>query len=345
MKKRKFAVMKRKLLIRTAVCVALLLSVGAIVYGYAFSRYDGSAATVCIPSGADETEVRNVLTSVLGPEASGRVYNLWKILRGSDAIHGGAYSVEPGEAYVNIARRMALGRQSPVRVTWNNVRTLAEMAARISRYVEADSAEILHAACAAADSAGMPKDGRRAAFMPDTYEVYWTEPARRIADKMISGRNRFWNEERRGKAEKLGLTPVEVATLASIVEEETAKADERGAVARLYLNRLAKGMKLQADPTVKFAVGDWSIRRITLKMLSTPSAYNTYQNTGLPPGPIRIASGAAIDAVLDAPSHDYLFMCAKEDFSGRHNFAADYGTHQENARRYQAELNRRGIRQ
>lgn len=336
--------MKRKLLIGAAIFAVLLLAAGALAYGYAFSRYDGATTTVYVPTGADEEDVRQSLGSVMGAGASDRVFTLWKIMRDGERIPAGAYRIEPGEAYVRIARRIALGRQTPVRVTWNNVRSLEDMAARISRYVEADSAEIVQAAVAAADSAGLSRGARLAAFLPDTYEVYWTAPADEIADKMLSGRMQFWNEERRGKAQKLGLTPVEVATLASIVEEETAMADERGAVARLYLNRLAKGMKLQADPTVKFAMGDWSIRRITLKMLSRPSAYNTYQNAGLPPGPIRIASAAAIDAVLDAPQHEYLFMCAKEDFSGRHNFATDYATHQANARRYQAELDRRGIK-
>ena len=155
---------------------------------------------------------------------------------------------------------------------------------------------------------------------------------------------RFWTDERRAKARKLGLTPVGVATLASIVEEETAKADERPRVARLYLNRLNKGIKLQADPTVKFAIGDFAIRRISGRMLKTPSPYNTYIVVGLPPGPIRLVETATIDGVLDAPQHPYIYMCAKEDFSGYHNFATDYKSHIANARRYQAELNKRNIR-
>ena len=156
-------------------------------------------------------------------------------------------------------------------------------------------------------------------------------------------RNEWWNAERVARAHALGLTPVEVATVASIVEEETAKADERGKVARLYINRLRKGMRLQADPTVKFASRRFDLRRIAGDVLKTDSPYNTYMVQGLPPGPIRVASKSAIEAVLDAPEHDYIYMCAKNDFSGYHDFAVDYATHQANARRYQAELNKRNI--
>ena len=146
------------------------------------------------------------------------------------------------------------------------------------------------------------------------------------------------------RLQRQGPTAAEAATLASIVEEETAKADERPTVARLYLNRLSKGMLLQADPTVKFATGNPDLRRITGRHLSIQSPYNTYLHHGLPPGPIRIADGRTIDAVLNAPRHNYIYMCAREDFSGYHNFASDYATHQANARRYRQELDRRGIR-
>ena len=154
---------------------------------------------------------------------------------------------------------------------------------------------------------------------------------------------RFWNKDRRDKAQALGMTPIEVATLASIVEEETNASPEKPIVAGLYINRLHRGMPLQADPTVRFAVGDFERQRITHADLSINSPYNTYLHAGLPPGPIRIATPQGLDAVLNYARHNYLYMCAKEDFSGRHNFASNYAEHLRNARRYQQALNKRKI--
>ena len=156
--------------------------------------------------------------------------------------------------------------------------------------------------------------------------------------------DRYWNEQRRQKAQAQGLTPLEVSVLASIVDEETAKNDEKPIVAGLYLNRLHRGMLLQADPTVKFALNDPTIRRILFSHLEIDSPYNTYKNEGLPPGPIRVASLQALESVLNPTQHDYLYMCAKEDFSGYHNFAVTNAQHAANARRYQQALNQRGIR-
>ncbi|MDE7125694.1 MAG: endolytic transglycosylase MltG, partial [Muribaculaceae bacterium] len=173
---------------------------------------------------------------------------------------------------------------------------------------------------------------------------YWTASPAAIVENLVDVRDRFWNDSRSAKARAIGLTPAQVATVASIVEEETAKADERPLVARLYLNRLEKGMPLQADPTVKFSLGEFGLRRITGAHLKVESPYNTYKYKGLPPGPIRIADRSAIDDVLDAPRHNYIYMCAKEDFSGYHNFATDYASHANNARRYRQALDRRGIK-
>jgi len=177
-------------------------------------------------------------------------------------------------------------------------------------------------------------------FIPNTYEIYWNVSPEKFCERMKKEFERFWNVERLEKAGKVGLTPVQVGTLASIVEEETNKKDELPIVAGLYINRLKMGMKLQADPTVKYAVGDFTLRRVLNVHLEKDSPYNTYQNYGLPPGPIRFPAGQAIDAVLNYTHHDYIFMCAKEDFSGRHNFAVTAHQHAVNRDKYIAALNR-----
>ena len=183
-----------------------------------------------------------------------------------------------------------------------------------------------------------------AILFPDSYEYYWNVKAERLIDDLASYSKRFWNDDRRRKAESLGLTPEEVVTVASIAEEESAKRDERGKIGRLYINRLQSGMPLQADPTVKFAIGDFGIRRITVEMTKYDSPYNTYRYAGLPPGPIRFVEKATIDNILNSEPTNYIYMCAKEDFSGYHNFAATYAEHCANARRYHIELNKRGIK-
>lgn len=180
-------------------------------------------------------------------------------------------------------------------------------------------------------------------IIPDTYEFYWNITPDEWLNKMHSESQRFWNDERKNRAVSLGLTIPEVVTIASIVEKETNKDEEKDIIAGIYLNRLKIRMPLQADPTVLFALQDFSLRRITGIHTSVDSPYNTYKNSGLPPGPICLPSVASIKAVLHAKAHKYLYFCAKEDFSGLHNFAETLDQHQKNARKYQAALNRRNI--
>ena len=183
-----------------------------------------------------------------------------------------------------------------------------------------------------------------ALFMPYTYEVYWNISPRQLLKKMQENHKVFWNDERKAKAKALGLTPIEVQTLASIVDEETNYLPEKPTVAGMYYNRLKADMPLQADPTVKFAMQNFALKRIYHNMLLYPSPYNTYYTTGLPPGPIRIASVAGIDAVLNLHHHDFFYMCAKDDLSGSHVFAKTYPEHLQNAAKYTAAINARGIK-
>lgn len=321
--------------------VALLL----MLWLAGIDGYRGESVRLTIPRDATTSQVRDSLDARLGHMMGKRVFLLWKVMGGDPVTAHGSYQIPKGKMALRIAHDLSRGRQTPVTVTFNNIRTMSQLADRMSSILDFSSDEFMRACREVLPSKGFDNEAQYpAAFLPDSYEVYWTTTPQALIEKLVSHRNSFWTDERRTLAKALGLTPVEVATVASIAEEETAKRDERPMVGRLYINRLNKGMKLQADPTVKYAIGDFSIRRITLPMLSTPSPYNTYVNKGLPPGPIRIAEGATIDGILNAPRHDYLYMCAREDFSGYHNFAVDYATHRANAARYRAELDRRGIK-
>lgn len=326
-----------------SVILGAVIAIAACAAIFVMKSYHGEKQWIYIPSDATAQSVRDSLETHLGAVGID-IYLIWRVMGGDTSAAHGAYLVSDGDVALQVSRRIAQGRQTPVRITVNNVRTVRQLAQRVSAGMEWIGDDFIAACNKVLPDAGFKTSEYPAAFIPDTYEFYWTSSTETVVKKLLDYRNAFWNDERRAKAKKLGLTPVKTATLASIVEEETNAADERPVVARLYLNRLDRGMKLQADPTVKFAVGDFSIRRITGKHLAEQSPYNTYLNAGLPPGPIRVAEKSAIDAVLDAPQHGYIYMCAKEDFSGRHNFASDYATHQRNATRYRTELNRRNIK-
>lgn len=331
------------LLIAAIALFVAAMSVVAFVF-IPYSGSEGKSEWIYIPKGISQAAVKDSMKSNLGSSMGTRVYIIWKLMGGNSEVSQGAYKVSAGQSALNISRRVARGRQTPVDVRFNGTRTMEQLSKRIAAQLQCTPQEFLEACDEVLPDSGFTRAGYPAAFIPDSYEFYWSASPRNIVRRLLDYRNRFWTKERRAKAASLGLTPVEVATVASIVEEETAKADEKPKVARLYLNRLNKGIKLQADPTVKFASGDFTLRRITGKHLAIESPYNTYKVNGLPPGPIRVPASATLDAVLNAPHHNYIYMCAKEDFSGYHNFASDYPTHMANARRYQAELNRRGIR-
>lgn len=258
----------------------------------------------------------------------------------------GKYFVMPGMNNKELIQLLRSGRQIPVRLTFNNVRTKAELASIVSNDIEADSSSIMKVL----DDKiylkhfGLNADNCISVFIPNTYEFYWNTSATQFFERMSREYKKFWTTSRKAKADSIGLSQSEVATMASIVEQETKLNDEKRMVAGVYMNRLNDGMKLEADPTVIYAVGNFSIRRVLNDHKAFDSPYNTYMYAGLPPGPICIPSISSLDAVLNYTRHDYLFFCAKEDFSGYHCFAKDYKTHQVNARRFQHELDRRNIK-
>ncbi len=261
-------------------------------------------------------------------------------------IRTGKYAINPSDNMRYLYRRLSMGYQTPVNLTVPSVRTLDRMVRAVSRQLMIDSVDIAKLISDSAYYTGMgySKETLPSLFIPNTYEVYWNMSADAFMKRMQKEHAAFWNEERRKKAESIGLTPEEVSTLASIVEEETANGPEKPMVAGLYMNRLKKGMLLQADPTVKFGLQEFGLRRILSKHLEVASPYNTYKYPGLPPGPIRIPSIQGLESVLNHAQHNYIYMCAKEDFSGTHNFAATLSQHMANARRYQQALNRRKIK-
>lgn len=268
------------------------------------------------------------------------------LLKYPDHMRTGRYAVTPGMNNIALLENLRRGHQAATRITFNNIRLKEELAERLSSQLMLEKNDLLQLLndTAYCDSLGFTPETVLTLFIPNTYEVYWNIPADHLIRRMKKEYNAFWTDERLAKAKALGLTPVEVAVLASIVEEETAATDEYPVVAGLYLNRLQRGIPLQADPTVKFAVGDFTLQRILFDHLEIDSPYNTYKYAGLPPGPLRIPSIRGLEAVLNYMHHHYLYMCAKEDFSGRHNFAATLAEHNRNANRYRAELNRRKIR-
>ena len=261
------------------------------------------------------------------------------------APRAGRYKVSVASTFAFL-QNLRHGQQEPLRYNVPLVWTPGHLAKKLSTKFLADSTAF---AAMFADSTALAEFGVTPAtlftiIIPDTYEFYWTLTPEAFVHRMKKESDRFWTGERRAQAAERGLTPAEVVTLASIVEKETAKNDEKPIVAGLYLNRLQRGMKLQADPTVKFAVGDFGLRRILNRHLETPSPYNTYMHEGLPPGPICLPSRESIEAVLSSRSHNYIYMRAREDFSGYHNFTESYAEHQADARRYAQALNDRNIK-
>lgn len=258
----------------------------------------------------------------------------------------GRYAINDGDNMHTLYRRIVSNQQTPVKVTVPAVRTVSQLVAAVSKQIMIDSLDLAAFAQSSGFYArvGYTKETLPTMFLPNTYEFYWDVSPERFMIRMMNERRNFWNESRRAKAEAIGLTIEQVMTLASIVDEETNNNTEKPIVAGLYINRLKRGMLLQADPTVKFAIGDFTRQRILAADLEIESPYNTYKHKGLPPGPIRIASLQGIESVLNHAKHNYLYMCAKEDFSGTHNFATTLAQHNANARRYQQALNKLKIK-
>ena len=334
----------------------LFISVTIILVAAAFTAYFYNIFTTPVsnrddfriyirPTDTQESILADIRKSDPEAKTKGLVY-LLNHRKYSSNIHTGCYTVKSGATPKQVADMLTGGAQTPVRLTINSTRSIGQMAHAISNQVMLDSMEVisLFTDTHLLDSLGYSTATVYCMIIPDTYEVYWNISDKALIKRLIKERDRFWNETRQSKAKSIGLSEFEVMTLASIIEEETSKQDELPIVAGLYINRLKKRMPLQADPTVIFALGGERPKRVLKEHLEINSPYNTYKNAGLPPGPIRFTNTRSIDAVLNYTKHNYLYMCAKEDFSGYHNFATTLSQHNANARRYQRALNKAGIK-
>jgi UPF0755 protein len=265
---------------------------------------------------------------------------LARLMNYDEQVKPGRYLLKRNMSNLRAIQLLKSGTQEPVRITFNNVRLIPELAEKITRNLGMTSEEFEAALrrFSMSNSSGLNKDNMMAMFIPNTYEVYYNILPDALVKRMHQEYQNFWNEERIAKAKKMGLTPIEVSILSSIVQAETIQEEEAPTIAGLYLNRLKQGIPLQADPTLKFAVGDFSLKRILNIHKEIDSPYNTYRYAGLPPGPINMPEINSLEAVLNFTPSDYLYMCAKEDFSGRHNFTSNYKEHMNNAIRYQRAL-------
>lgn len=338
---------KKKILLIIILCVILLACiVGGVFFRTFFAENVQNRETVVVvPPGADFKQVMDTLRKheVLKSEASFK--KTAKALK-YKTIRIGKYDISGCRTNLDLVRLLRRGQHYPVKFTFNNVRTVDQLVERVGHkffFEPEELSALLH------DRSYMQKYGLSdttavCLFIPNTYEIYYDITAEDFLNRMNDYYGQFWNEKRKQDAETIGLTPVQVATLASIVEEENMRPSEKAIIAGLYINRLNKGMLLQSDPTVKFAIGDFARKRILNADLQIDSPYNTYKYKGLPPGPIRIPEASTMDSVLHYRHHNYLYMCAKEDFSGYHNFTASAAEHARNAARYRAALNARNIK-
>ncbi|NNM16277.1 MAG: endolytic transglycosylase MltG [Bacteroidia bacterium] len=258
----------------------------------------------------------------------------------------GKYELKHGMNNRELVSLLRLGIQLPVNLILKPIRSKEQIAALASTYLEPDSLAFLTLLNdnEYINELGYNSETMLSMFVPNTYQFNWNTSAEDFFGRMKKECDAFWTEEKLEKAKSIGLNKLQVSTMASIVEKETSKSDEKATVAGVYMNRLNKGMRLQADPTLIFALNDFEIRRVLNKHKLVDSPYNTYKHVGLPPGPICSPSISSINAVLDYDKHDFLFFCAKEDFSGYHNFAKTYSQHINNAKKFQRELDKRNIR-
>ena len=345
---------KSKLYFKSKVFIALTAFLIIILAGTAFNYYikyfgpnvTGNQEYLYVHTGSNFGDVYITIKNEEMVKDTLSFFNAANNMDYPENVKAGKYRLSKGMSNRAFINMLKAGNQEPVKISFQNVRHKQTLAGMVSKKIESDSASIgrLLDSASFVDKYGFTTENVYTMFIPDSYELYWNTSAEKFFIRMHDEYQKFWTAKRKAKAEQIDLNPVEVSILASIVDGEALNDKEMPVIAGLYMNRLHKGMRLEADPTVIFANNDFTIRRVLNKHLRKNSPYNTYMNTGLPPGPISMPSINAIDAVLNFSEHNYIYMCAKEDFSGYHNFASTLSEHLINARKFQQALNERNIK-
>lgn len=324
--------------------------IAASIYGYSvyqdiFKSNVLKDTYVFVPTGSDFSDLTDSLIS-LNAIKNINSFKKTAVLKKFKDVHPGRYKLLKGMTNNSLVNMLRAGKQSPVKLTFNNIRTLEELTSKVSKFIEADSMELIELLknTSFIDDYDFNDKTIIGMFIPNTYEFYWNTSAKKFFKKMNTEYLKFWNDARTKKAKKLNLSKKEISVLASIVQAEQREHNsEKAKIAGLYINRIKRGMLLQSDPTLIFASGDFTKKRVLNKDKEIDSPYNTYKYIGLPPGPINMPEISSLDAVLNYEKHNYIFMCAKEDFSGYHNFAINARQHGINARKYQRALNKKKI--
>ncbi|MBG0858687.1 MAG: endolytic transglycosylase MltG [Bacteroidales bacterium] len=332
------------LLLPGLILVLFITLVYSLLYG-PHIKTGGKKITIYIPDGSTYTQAMDSVKAHISVKHPKTLEWIAERKKYPQLVKPGRYVLESDMSYTALINYLRSGRQNSVNVTFNNIRTLNDLAGRIGMQIDADSTRII---TFLTDPDNYSKDGFTAetviaVFIPNTYQLFWNTTPKGLYNRMLGEYKKFWNDDRLARAKEKNLTPVEVSILASIIDDEVAKPDEKPRIAGVYLNRLKRGIPLQACPTIKFALNDFTITRVLKKHLEIDSPYNTYKHRGFPPGPIGCASVEGIDAVLNAEEHDYLYFAAKADFSGYHNFSRTLAEHNRYAAIYQRELNKRRI--
>ncbi|MBQ9474178.1 MAG: endolytic transglycosylase MltG [Bacteroidales bacterium] len=332
----------RKYTVIAAAIACTLLMVGIAIHRNLKIPTENDVVLL-IPSGSDYAAVCDTLSA---HGCHSHLFGITARLRNYPGhVKSGRYVVKPGMDWVQLVQKLYSGSQDPVRITIGKHRTTETLCEYLGKQLElsADTLLALLHTDSVAEYYGYNRDNFLCLFCRNTYDIYWNTSPQRFLSRMEKENQRFWNDRRMEQCRQTGLTAAQVTILASIVEEETNCNEEKDTIASVYLNRLRKGMPLQADPTLKYAVGDFTLRRLGRQQIEYESPYNTYRHAGLPPGPICIPSTESIEAVLENLPTSYIYFCAKDDFSGRHNFATTLAQHSANAARFHKALNLRNI--